>query len=87
MGQSAGARYQTLEQVLDGLYDLAIGGTAVGTGLNAHPEFAERAARKLQELTGSSLPLHTPTSSPTRFGAPTRSSLHKARWKRWLRRS
>src|SRR6202140_3595871 len=27
---------------LDGLYDLAIGGTAVGTGLNAHPEFAER---------------------------------------------
>src|ERR1700731_905368 len=26
---------------LDGLYDLAIGGTAVGTGLNAHPEFAE----------------------------------------------
>src|SRR6266850_3887057 len=31
---------------LDGLYDLAIGGTAVGTGLNAHPEFAERAARK-----------------------------------------
>src|SRR5262249_12655428 len=30
---------------LDALYDLAIGGTAVGTGLNAHPEFAERAAR------------------------------------------
>ncbi|HEX8871813.1 MAG TPA: lyase family protein, partial [Candidatus Acidoferrum sp.] len=28
---------------LDGLFDLAIGGTAVGTGLNAHPEFAERA--------------------------------------------
>jgi fumarate hydratase class II len=37
---------------LDGLYDLAIGGTAVGTGLNAHPEFAERAARKIAELTG-----------------------------------
>jgi len=31
-----------LEMVLDGLYDLAIGGTAVGTGLNTHPEFAER---------------------------------------------
>src|ERR1700680_1135491 len=30
---------------LDGLFDLAIGGTAVGTGLNAHPDFAERAAR------------------------------------------
>src|SRR5450631_542846 len=41
-----------LEQVLDGLYDLAIGGTAVGTGLNTHPEFAERAARKIAELTG-----------------------------------
>src|SRR6184192_179171 len=36
---------------LDGLYDLAIGGTAVGTGLNAHPEFAERAAKKISELT------------------------------------
>ena len=41
-----------LEQVLDGLYDLAIGGTAVGTGLNAHPEFAQRAAKKIAELTG-----------------------------------
>src|ERR1700680_865734 len=41
-----------LEQALDGLYDLAIGGTAVGTGLNAHPEFAERAAKKITELTG-----------------------------------
>ena len=43
---------QRLEQALEGLYDLAIGGTAVGTGLNAHPEFAERAARKIAELTG-----------------------------------
>src|ERR1700755_2795140 len=41
-----------LEQALDGLYDLAIGGTAVGTGLNTHPEFAERAAKKISELTG-----------------------------------
>ena len=41
-----------LEQALEGLYDLAIGGTAVGTGLNAHPEFAERAAKKIAELTG-----------------------------------
>jgi hypothetical protein len=38
-----------LELVLDGLYDLAIGGTAVGTGLNAHPEFAERAAAKIAD--------------------------------------
>src|SRR6201998_2007043 len=53
-----------LEQVLDGLYDLAIGGTAVGTGLNAHPEFAERAAKKISELTG--LPFR---SHPNKFAA------------------
>ena len=41
-----------MEETLDGLYDLAIGGTAVGTGLNAHPEFAERTAAKIAELTG-----------------------------------
>src|ERR1019366_10734657 len=41
-----------LKQVLPGLYDLAIGGTAVGTGPNSHPEFAERAAKKIAELTG-----------------------------------
>ena len=49
---------------LDALYDLAIGGTAVGTGLNAHPEFAERAARKIAELTG--LPFR---SHPNKFAA------------------
>ena len=43
---------ERLKLVLPGLYDLAIGGTAVGTGLNAHPEFAERAAKKIAELTG-----------------------------------
>src|SRR3989440_2415650 len=53
-----------LEQVLDGLYDLAIGGTAVGTGLNAHPEFAERAAKKIAELTA--LPFK---SHPNKFAA------------------
>src|SRR5215471_1317403 len=41
-----------MNETLPGLYDLAIGGTAVGTGLNAHPEFAERAAKKIGELTG-----------------------------------
>ncbi len=35
-----------------GLYDLAIGGTAVGTGLNAHPRFGDLTARKISELTG-----------------------------------
>jgi fumarate hydratase class II len=53
-----------LEQVLDGLYDLAIGGTAVGTGLNTHPEFAERAAKEIAELTG--LPFR---SHPNKFAA------------------
>jgi fumarate hydratase class II len=53
-----------LELVLDGLYDLAIGGTAVGTGLNTHPEFAERAAKKISELTG--LPFR---SHPNKFAA------------------
>src|ERR1700676_3480177 len=53
-----------LEQALDGLYDLAIGGTAVGTGMNAHPEFAERAAKKIAEIT------HLPfRSHPNKFAA------------------
>jgi fumarate hydratase class II len=53
-----------LRETLNGLYDLAIGGTAVGTGLNAHPEFAERAAAKISELTG----LHF-RSHPNKFAA------------------
>jgi fumarate hydratase class II len=55
---------QRLQQVLEGLYDLAIGGTAVGTGLNTHPEFAERAAAKIAQLTG--LPFR---SHPNKFAA------------------
>jgi fumarate hydratase, class II len=51
-------------EALDPLYDLAIGGTAVGTGLNAHPEFGERAAKKIGELTG--LPFR---SHPNKFTA------------------
>ena len=43
---------ERLKLVLPGLLDLAIGGTAVGTGLNSHPEFGERAAKKIAELTG-----------------------------------
>jgi fumarate hydratase class II len=53
-----------MKVTLPGLYDLAIGGTAVGTGLNAHPEFAERAAKKIAELTG--LPFK---SHPNKFAA------------------
>ncbi len=55
---------QRLRMVLPGLYELAIGGTAVGTGLNAHPEFAERAAKKIAELTGQPFQSH-----PNKFAA------------------
>src|SRR5881398_2676586 len=55
---------ERLKETLTGLYDLAIGGTAVGTGLNAHPEFGERAAKKTAELTG--LPFK---SHPNKFAA------------------
>jgi fumarate hydratase class II len=41
-----------IEATLPGIYALAQGGTAVGTGLNAHPKFAEAFARKAAELTG-----------------------------------
>ena len=55
---------ERLRESLSGLYDLAIGGTAVGTGMNAPPEFAERAAKKIAELTG--LPFK---SHPNKFAA------------------
>ena len=41
-----------IEGAITGLYELAIGGTAVGTGINTHPEFADRAAATIAELTG-----------------------------------
>lgn len=53
-----------IETALEDLYLLAIGGTAVGTGLNAHPEFAERAAAKIAELTGLAFRSH-----PNKFAA------------------
>jgi fumarate hydratase class II len=53
-----------VEATLPGIYALAQGGTAVGTGLNAHKEFAERFAKKTAELTG--LPF---TSAPNKFEA------------------
>ncbi len=55
---------ERLHNALPGLLDLAIGGTAVGTGLNSHPEFGERAAKKIAELTG--LPFK---SHPNKFAA------------------
>jgi fumarate hydratase class II len=51
-----------VEQALPHLYELALGGTAVGTGLNAHPEFARRVAAALAELSG-----HPFVTAPNKF--------------------
>jgi len=53
-----------LEATLPGLYELAIGGTAVGTGLNAPAGFGERAAAKIAELTNFPF-----VSAPNKFAA------------------
>jgi len=50
------------QQALDDLYDLALGGTAVGTGLNTHPKYAETVASHVAEITG--LPFVT---APNKF--------------------
>jgi fumarate hydratase class II len=42
---------ERVESSLAGLFELALGGTAVGTGLNTHPEFAERAAAEIARIT------------------------------------
>jgi fumarate hydratase class II len=54
----------TIERALPGLLQLAIGGTAVGTGLNAPPRFGEVVARKIAEETGKSF-----GSAPNKFAA------------------
>jgi fumarate hydratase class II len=51
-----------IEFALDGLYELALGGTAVGTGLNTHPDFAVKAAAHIAAITG--LPFRT---APNKF--------------------
>mgnify|MGYP005819290733 FL=1 len=43
---------ERIKTVLPGIYELALGGTAVGTGLNTHPRFAEVAVGKIAEMTG-----------------------------------
>lgn len=52
------------EQTLHDVYELALGGTAVGTGLNTHPEFAAKAAAAIAKETG--LPFK---SAPNKFAA------------------
>jgi len=53
-----------IELALPGLCELAIGGTAVGTGLNAHREFGARVARDLSQATGLSF-----APAPNKFAA------------------
>ncbi len=55
---------RALQATLPLLYELAQGGTAVGTGLNTHPKFAVTVAKHLAELTGRSF-----TSAPNKFAA------------------
>ncbi|HUA94748.1 MAG TPA: class II fumarate hydratase [Acidimicrobiales bacterium] len=58
------ADLERLDQVLPGLYELAAGGTAVGTGLNTHPEFGERVAAEIARLTGLAF-----VTAPNKFAA------------------
>ncbi|TYC58627.1 class II fumarate hydratase [Rhodobacterales bacterium] len=51
-----------IEYALKDVYELALGGTAVGTGINTHPEFASRSAARIADLTG--LPF---ASAPNKF--------------------
>ena len=57
-------RIAGIERALPGLYELAIGGTAVGTGLNAHPRFGDEAARFIARETG-----HPFVSAANKFAA------------------
>ncbi len=65
-GYAAQLQYATLaiKAALPPLYELALGGTAVGTGLNAHPSFGTRVAARLAASTG--LPF---VSAPNKFQA------------------
>ncbi len=53
---------QRIEDALKGVYRLALGGTAVGTGINAAPDFGSAAAAEIAKLTGLSF-----TSAPNKF--------------------
>lgn len=53
-----------IDDCLKRLYPLALGGTAVGTGLNTHPEFAERSAKTIASLSGKSF-----VSAPNKYEA------------------
>lgn len=58
------ADIQFIQSTLSGIYELALGGTAVGTGLNAHPDFAKKVAAQIAANTN--LPFVT---APNKFAA------------------
>ena len=71
LGQAISGWVAQLDQAMDGIraamggvYALAIGGTAVGTGLNAHPRFGETAAKQIAKETGKPF-----VSAPNKFAA------------------
>jgi fumarate hydratase, class II len=71
LGQEIGGWVAQIDYCIDqvkhaeiGLLELAIGGTAVGTGLNAHPKFGDLAAKKMAEMTGYSF-----SSAKNKFAA------------------
>jgi fumarate hydratase class II len=53
-----------IEATMPQLRELALGGTAVGTGLNTHPKYADRVAAKIAQLSGTSF-----VSAPNKFAA------------------
>ncbi|NLI67717.1 MAG: class II fumarate hydratase [Bacilli bacterium] len=55
-----------IQESAEHLKDLAIGGTAVGTGLNAHPEYAEKVCKEISKLTGKNF-----RSEPVKFHSLT----------------
>ena len=53
-----------IDKAVSSLYELALGGTAVGTGLNTHPDFAVKAAKKIAQITSRPF-----VSAPNKFEA------------------
>lgn len=53
---------KSVEQALEGLRELALGGTAVGTGLNSHPDYAKISAEEISKISG-----HKFVTAPNKF--------------------
>ncbi len=58
------ADLERIDVALPGLLELALGGSAVGTGLNTHPEFGERVAARIADMTGLAF-----VTAPNKFAA------------------